>query len=481
MSSLVALGRRPGVELPLSVLATLFFLAVTVKLGTVMAVFALLLVGAVVVGLASPTAYAVLVLALAPLPALGSLVGERIPLGLDPLDVLVVIGVGVAAQQSERIAFMWSRRFMLLIFLNLGLLFIAWYRTYGQETLSGSSLALILKPLVVILAAAAVVQLLPREGLSRVLGSAMGVALIVVGASIVLQRLGVYETAHQVAYEESLGAKQYGGLMLDGNSAGSLFGLFGVPVFALLRASGRLFFARAVLFLCIPILFISLSRSGIVAFTVGLLMLAAFDRGSLRGLRTAGAVFAVAAIWALTLGRSQLLALVATISGHASDRNASLSGRGAIWAEAHNFLGLGNHWLFGGGLDSFRDFALTGRLHHAFATHNLALRLLTNGGLVMAAGFVVLIFALWRIGKRSDQATGLALRIALVSMLALGVTLDFDIFSRLATWIWVLAAAAAVQAPERDDSAAATNRSAIAPTSHGRSGARIASRASAAP
>lgn len=469
-----------AVELPLSIFTTWLFVMAVWKIGLVPSLFALLLVGSVLLGLSTPRGFAVLVLVLAPLPSIGQLVGASIPLGLDPLDVLVVVGIGLAAQKARPLVLgPRGRAVVALAVINLGVLVIAWYRTYGQSTITGSSLALILKPTVVVLAGFAVIRLLPRDQLLDTLGAAMGGALLLIAFSVVLQRIGLYRTAHQDAYASILGAKQYGGLMLDGNSAGAMLGIFTIPTFVLLRTSGRKLLASLVVLVSVPVMLITLSRSGILAFAAGLVVLALTDRARLRGARVALLTLMFAAIWAMTLGRSQFGSIVDTVAGYSQDPNASLSGRPAIWNQAVNFLTDGHQrWIVGGGLDSFRTYALASPLQHAFATHNVLLRLLTNGGVVMAAVFALLVVALLRVGFARTEPPAQAMKIAVVASLALGVAIDFDYFSRLATWIWVMFfAAVAYAAPA--DSTAATMRSAIAGTLQGRSGARIASRTSA--
>jgi len=464
--------RQPAVELVLSMGVTLTFVAGAWKVGFFPTIFALLLLLGVLLGFATPRGYAFVILMLAPLPAIGELVGATVPLGLDPLDVMVVVGCAVMIQQSRRQRFL-GRRVTGLVVVSLAIFVFQWYRTYGADAFTGSAAALLIKPVIVLLAGITLVNLLGRSNLAEILGSGMAAVLFLVGMSVVLQRVGLYHTAHQVAYEESLGAKQYGGLMLDGNSLGALFGIFAVPTYVLLAANGRRWAVITLVF-AVPILLISLSRSGIAAFFTGLVALALLDRQRMRGARIVVIVGVGAAIWAATLGREQIVTLRATLTGYSYDPNAALSGRAAIWRQARNFLNDGHHWLFGGGLDSFRDYALSSPLHHAFATHNLYLRLLTNGGVLMALAFVALVIGLWMLGRSAQSPEGLALRIALASMLVLGLTLDFDIFSRLSVWLWVLAAASSHPAMAR--STAAKMRSVIPSIPQGRNGARISSR-----
>ncbi|MFN2628912.1 MAG: O-antigen ligase family protein [Gaiellaceae bacterium] len=474
-----ALARRPipGLDLIGSILVSLAFTAAAMRTGLSTTLFGALLLGSILLTLISPKAFALLVVVLAPLPSLGALVGRSIPLGLDPLDALVFIGLSVAVLRDRPLAVRRESRLVWLVALNLLALAIAWYRTYGRGV-NSSSLGLLVKPVIVVLAALSVLQLLEQKDLVPTVSRAMGWALVVIGFSVVLQRLGLYRTVHQSQYEQILGAKQYGGLMLNGNSAGVLFAVFALPTYVLLRKSGSLLLGRAVLVLAIAVLLISLSRSAIAGAAAGLLALAVLKRRRLEGIRVALALAAVAAVGALTLGKAQLAQLKASVSSYQTDPNGALSGRLAIWHQARAFLSSGNHLLFGGGLDSFKAYALASPLEHAFATHNEALRLLTTGGVVMLALFVALVVGLWLLGRTPDPDLGLALRIALLSLLVVGLTLDADVFDRAFTWLWLLVALAAYErtlAAEAAASTAAMIRGAIASAPQGRSGARTAS------
>src|SRR5581483_4335145 len=168
------------------------------------------------------------------------------------------------------------------------------------------------------------------------------------------------------------GAKQYGGLMLDGNSAGSLFGIFAVPVYLLLASFGYRRLGIAILLMTVPTLLLSLSRSGIVGFLVGLIAMALIERRRLRGLRVLAGLAVFAALWALTAGSGYVAQLEESVS-RPKGLNRASSGRQAIWSQVLEFLH--GRWTFGGGLDSFQKFALNGPLQHAFATHNMLLRL----------------------------------------------------------------------------------------------------------
>jgi O-antigen ligase len=239
-----------------------------------------------------------------------------------------------------------------------------------------------------------------------------------------------------------------------------------------------MFLGRAVIMLAIAVVLISLSRSAIAGAAAGLVALALLRRDRLKGARLALALAAVSVVGALTVGQGQLAMLKASISDYHTDPNAALSGRLEIWYEARHFLSSGNNLLVGDGLDSFKAYALASPLQHAFATHNEILRLLTTGGIVMLALFVALVVGLWLLGRTADPDLGLALRVALVSLLVVGLSLDADVFARAFTWLWLLAGLAAYEhalAPEATRSAAAMIRHAIASTPHGRSGSRISS------
>jgi O-Antigen ligase len=446
------------------------------KLGVPLALVSVMGVIAILAGLASPTAYVYVVLFLAPLPSIAEVGGKSFPVGFDPLNAFVGLGLTVLLLQSRRLFVPNDRWLRFLVAVNLALLTVAWYRTYGDHP-TASGLALLIKPLVVLAAALCVLQLLPDDRRTGIVATAMGSSLLVIGASVVLQRMGVYTTAHQTQYADILGAKQYGGLMLDGNSAGSLFAIFGVPTFLLLRADqrkGARFFADAVLAVTILVLLISLSRSSIVGAAAGVGALVLLRWRRLEGARLVAIIAGFGALIAFTVGRTDVTELTKSLASRKTDPNATLSGRLEIWHQAQAFLHGGHHRLaFGGGLDSFRNFALDSPLHHAFATHSTALRLMTTGGIVMLVAFVVLMLSLWRAGRTPAAEAGVALRVAIVSAVVIGLALDVDVFSRTQTWLWVLGGLAIYERSRATDaSATSSSLEDIDSTAHGFSGAR---------
>jgi hypothetical protein len=238
----------------------------------------------------------------------------------------------------------------------------------------------------------------------------------------------------------ALGDKQYGGLMLDGNAAGGLLAVFMLPVWILLRSVGRSALARIVLFVSVPVLLVTLSRGAIVAFLGSLLALSVFDRERGRGLRYAGFVAAASAVWAATLGRTQTDQILQTLTRYNGNRDAVLSGRISIWDQAREYLFGAGHWFWGGGLDDFKSFTAAGPLAHAYATHNMSFYLLVTGGVVMAGAVIVLLAFLWRAGNGAERPVAVALKLALVGSLVLGLSSDVDFFTVQFAWVWVLVA-----------------------------------------
>lgn len=467
----------------LSLFASFAAFVAFVRVGPVVAIFACLLLLSVGSAIASPVGFAVAVLALAPLPAVGEIIGVRVPLGLDPLDILVVLGLGIVAQRQAAGASRWPRALVALTVINLGLILFAWYRTYATEAASSVALGLLVKPSIVIVAAWTVVRLLPPGSIVKTLGLSMGGVLVLVSLSVILQRLGIYTTAHQVAYSSQLGVKQWGGVMLDGNTAGEFVAIFSIPAFLLLRAAGKPRMGVAVAALAVPVLLITLARGSIVAFGASLIALALVDRRRARGLKVALLVGLLGVAWATTGGREQVTFIAQNLTRTAGDSNATLSGRLAIWQVAQQYLDGSGHWIMGGGLDAFKTFASSSALQHGFATHNTVLLLLTTGGVVMIASVAVLGIVLWRVASASSEpALGLALKVALLTAVVVGLSIDVDLFSRRMTWIWVLTAAAASHRGRGEaataEEHAETIRSDIASTSHGFNGDAISARSS---
>lgn len=443
------LGRAPGLprealELLVTLALIALLLAMMWKVGVDSTAVLALLAAAIVVAISSPTAFAVVVFVLAPLPALDALTGITLPAGLDPFEILVLIGAGVALQTEAARPVRGRRVLWTLLIVNFALLLLAWYRTYGEQALTADSVALVLRPAATVAAGIIAVRLLPPSKVVRTLALAISIALLLVAASIVLQRLGLFSTPYHEENVLRLGSKQYGGLMLDGNDAGWLFAIFAVPAFLLLRAVNLRSLGFVVLLSAIPVLLITLSRSSIAAFIVSLTALLFLDRARMRGVATALIVVAVAVAWAATVGQSQITALEQSFSRYPGDRNAALSGRETIWTAAQDFLAADKRrWVVGGGLDSFRDFAESTPLRSGFATHNSALKQVTNGGLVMLAAYLLLFIAMWWLSGRAEPTLRMALRVALVGFLVVGLSGDLDFFSPAAAWLWALAAAVA--------------------------------------
>jgi hypothetical protein len=418
-------------------------LAVT-RLGVTLTLFLAVLAVAAAIAVATPVTYAVIVLALAPLPDLGALVGVSVPAGFDPLTLLVGLGAVLAVYGAGSVPFRNAPGLVWLTGLSLALLAVAWMRTYGQDAISGTSMALLAKPAIIVAMGVLVVQRLPPSRLERTLGLAMGGALLVIGASVALQRLGLYTTAAQLANADRLQLKQYGGVMISGNDAGALVAAFTIPVYVLLRAGGYRAFGIFLLLASFPIMLITLARGSLIALLCSLAALALLDRRAGRGARTVLAALAVGVVWTATLGRGQADILLTSLQSTSGDTNATLSGRSVIWDEVPVFLDQTHQgWLFGGGLDSFKSHT-EAVLGNAFATHNAYFAFLTNGGALMLAAAIALLVALWRVAGRAQDSFRMALRTALVALVVMGLSANVDVFTLSMAWIWPLAAGAMV-------------------------------------
>ena len=76
----------------------------------------------------------------APLPSLAAIANVNVPAGLTPIDIMVMLGLGAPRPPPRAVIFDGRRLLRLAIVVALGLLWIAWYRTYGANLLSVSSL-----------------------------------------------------------------------------------------------------------------------------------------------------------------------------------------------------------------------------------------------------------------------------------------------------------------------------------------------------
>jgi O-antigen ligase len=431
--------------------------AVIYRYGVALTAFALILAGLIGLSAASSRLLTLTLVLLAPLPSLGAIVGVDLPLGAEPVDLLVAIGLVICLlRRGPVLRPVASRKIVWLLALNIGVLTVAWLRTYGDDAFTGSNFALIIKPALLMFAGFVVVTLLPREDVVRTVASAMGIALLVVAASVVLQRVGLYTTSYQVDNLTALGSKQYGGLLLNGNTAGALMAIFTLPVFVLLRTTGRAWFATVVLLAAFPVLLLTLSRGSIAGFAVALAVFVVVEQRRIAwNLRLAIGVVAVGGAFALTIGQAQTEFIVSNFERYQYNTNGQLSGREGIWEQAFHYLDEEpSRWVVGGGLDDFRSTNRVGI--QGFATHNQALFLVVNGGIVMLACWLLL--AAWLALARgvTDPALRSALRLAVAAVLVVGLTQDVNPFTETLAWLWLLAAVAYLPAdglarrPERN-------------------------------
>lgn len=393
----------------------------------------------VLVAVLNRTLLAAGLIMLAPLPSLEQFLGVSLPIGIDPLNVLILLGLAAMTQlPAARERRLWSRPLFVLLLLNVALYGIAWLRTYGQETVGSAEIALLVKPAAILLAGFIAMRITPPARRLEVLAVGMGAMLLIVGVSIALQRAGLYQTTYQAENALRLGIKQFGGLMLDGNLGGTFIATFSVPVYLLLRKAGRPVFGTVVLLAAFPVLLLTLARGAMIAFAVTLLLLAVMDRSLVRGLALSTAVIGSAAIWAFTAGRGQVDILVENYTRAGADTNSQLSGRESIWDGAVSYLSNDSRLLFGGGLDDFKDYMLTS-IAHGFATHNATLFNLVTGGVVMLTAYVAFLLVLL-VARGMDRDFRSAIRIAVIGYAVGGLTGDLTLYASTAAWLTLLAA-----------------------------------------
>jgi O-antigen ligase len=437
-----------------NLLATLFVIQVAAGIGAAAAFFLVILMVSVVGGLAHPRAFALLILTLAPIPSVEQLLGVSARAGLDIVNILVVFALGMAITRALHFPLLDERLVIAVTVLNFGLLLIAWYRGYVGQSGAFGSLTLVLHPAVVFVAGVLVVQLLDPHSATEWVGLGMAGMLVVVGVSSLAQAIGLYTPAGLAA-----GVKVNGGIMLQGNEAAALFSTFAVPAFVLLRAVGRHRLGVALLLFSLPVLLVTQSRTSLIILPLSLLALAIFDRRA-QTARVVAGVAILGVIYVGTVGRSSTQQIIQSLTQHSLGSNQTLSGRPYLWNKAIEFLDLDSHWLYGGGLNAFERFtALDPKLSNAgFTTHNVWLRQLVNGGVLMAIGYLVFLLGLWRLSKKTSSPPAIALRVALVATILLGLTKDLNPFDRGGAWLWTLAALAALPA-----AATAPVQTAVAP------------------
>jgi O-antigen ligase len=276
---------------------------------------------------------------------------------------------------------------------------------------------------------------------------------------VVLQRLGLYHTSFEASHEFNI--KKYGGILLDGNDAGAFLAMFAVPAYLILRATGRGRWGFAILAFAFPVLLITLARGAMVAFAVTLVFLAILDARRAETLLVLCVVIVLGVAWATTAGQSQVQSIEQRLAQEQFNQNAVLSGRLSIWQQAFQFLNADKQrWVIGGGLNSFKSFAGTTSLQGEFATHNALLADLTDGGVIMAAAFYLLLLwlLLGRLRTRADPVLRSALRIAVISYIVVGATATLTITNPTGSWIWLLAAAVLGSAPAVAATAAGRDR-----------------------
>jgi O-antigen ligase len=426
------------------------------KYGPSAAAAVLVAAAVFVAAVASPKILACTIVVLMPFSSVQAAVGVHLPAGLDPIDLLVVLAVLIGAGSLADGARRDKTVLGALIGLNVGLLVIAWWRTYGHGSISVSSTALVIKPAIEIAAGFLAIRLIPPAERMRTLGTIMAIMLFAVGGSVFLQRLGLYHTSFEASHE--LNIKKYGGILLDGNDAGAFLAMFSVPTYLILRATGRGRWGFAILALAFPVLLITLARGAMVAFALTLVFLAILDGRRAETLLVLCVVVALGVAWATTGGQSQVQSIEQRLAQEQFDPNAQLSGRLSIWQQAFQFLNEDKQrWVIGGGLNSFKSFAGTTTLQGDFATHNALLAYLTDGGVFMAAAFYLLLLwlLLGRLRIRADPVLRSALRIAVISYVVVGATAVMTITNPTGSWIWLLAAAVLASATAGSDAATA--------------------------
>jgi hypothetical protein len=428
----------------------------TYKYGPGAAAAVLVAVAVFVAAVASPKVLACTIVVLMPFSSVQAAIGIHLPAGLDPIDLFVVLAVLIGAGPLAG-----ARRdktvLGALIGLNVGLLVIAWWRTYGHGSISVTSVALVVKPAIEIAAGFLAIRLVPAGERIPTLGTIMAIMLFAVGASVILQRAGLYHTTFAAAHEFNI--KRYGGLLLDGNDAGAFLAMFSVPTYLVLRATGRERWGFAIIALAFPVLLITLARGAMVAFAVTLVFLAILDGRKAETLVVLCVVIGLGVAWATTGGQSQVQVIEQRLAQNQFNTNGQLSGRVTIWQQSLQFLNADKQrWLIGGGLDSFRSFASTTTLQQEFATHNALLFYVTTGGVIMAAAFFLLLLWLLFARIRADPVVRSALRIAVIGYIVVGVTADMTIANAAGSWIWLLAAAALGTAPAAAASVAGPER-----------------------
>lgn len=457
-------------------LACALVATLTMRRVGVEATFLLVAFGVVVlVGVLNTTALAVGIVMLSPLPSLEALLGLSLPIGIEPLNVLVVMALGAAfLMPGLRVRSLSVTPVAVVLALNVVLYAVAWYRTYGQASIDGSSIALLVKPAFVLLAGFAAVRIIPREHLKPTVALGMAALLAITYVTVVAHRLGLYTTAFQVEQAGRLEFKQYGGIMLDNNTAGVFIAIFAVPTYVLLRQIGRPGLSTLTLALAVPVLLSTLARGAMIAFVCTLVALAIVDRQRIRGILIAAGVLLLGAAWAVTGGRAQTDFIFGNLERNTT-ANARLSGRESIWEGAFNYLAEDpSRWFVGGGLDDFRKYLITTTLGQDLPAHNVVLTCIVTGGVILAAAYL-LVMAVLFVGRGMDRDVRIALRLALVGFFVCGLSADITIFTPMAAWLTLLAAVAYVLASAAERTPE-TKRSAMPGTPHGLNRARTSSR-----
>ena len=428
-------------EHALAVLVSLMMLLMLVRVGPTLSVFLVLITALVLLAVSDARVFAFGVLLLTPLPALGALIGYEFPLGVEPLNLLVMLGLLLLLVTSVKLV-KPSPALAAIIGVNLLLLTISWVRTYGEDGISPQDMVLTIKPALLILGGFLLVSIVPREQLLPAVALGMFATLMILEFSVLLQRAGVYQTSYQADNLDRLAFKQYGGILLQGNVAGSFVAVFTIPAYLLLRKTGHERLGLIALVLAFPMILVTLSRTAMIGFLVGLLVFFIFSERSLRGVLTVLAAVGVSVLFATTLGQQQTDFLVENFQRYGNNSNAQLSGRESIWAAVLDFLGNEpGRVYFGGGLDSFRE-EVTRSLGQPYSTHNAFLYALANGGalmLIATVGLWLYCLQRWR-GVPSEVATGI--RLAAFIILVVSLSSDTTPYSAAVAWIWVLIALA---------------------------------------
>lgn len=250
------------------------------------------------------------------------------------------------------------------------------------------------------------------------------VAVLFYSASSYIQRLGVFNLASPGV----LAGKEFGGLLITGNGLGAFLAPYLAFLLAFIGSTVRRerIWASVALLVGIPTLALTLSRSGILAFSVaGVLWFAFLSKASISRRVLIIGLVCLEFLAVLVLPQVSQYWATYVYDYQSGNINALMQDRDLIYSGAAKYLQDPSHLIVGGGMGDYtyriKSYVSVVR---QYSVHSFWLRTLTDTGIVGLVSVLYLMGALvvflWRVQRGSPDLGPMA-RGALLALAALAV------------------------------------------------------------